>query len=93
MSNKIILKKSSVPSKIPQVADLEYGELAINYADGKLFYKNASNEVASFEQTAFITNLLVQLRDTTNVVVDVINGELGVVARTGIVGVYIGVSA
>jgi hypothetical protein len=27
---------------------LEYGELAINYADGKLFYKNSSNNVVEF---------------------------------------------
>lgn len=48
MTNKIILKKSAVPSKVPLSADLEYGELAINYADGVLYYKNTSNIVSSF---------------------------------------------
>lgn len=42
---KIIHKKSSVPGKTPVAGDLDYGELAINYADGKLFYKDASNAI------------------------------------------------
>lgn len=45
MSNKIILKKSSVAGKIPTVNDLEYGELALNYTDGKLWYKDNTNTV------------------------------------------------
>ena len=41
MSNTVIaLKKSDVPYATP--ASLANGELAINYADGKLFYKNAA---------------------------------------------------
>jgi hypothetical protein len=48
MSNKIILKKSSVVAKVPLTSDLEYGELALNYADGKLYFKNSSNVVNSF---------------------------------------------
>lgn len=41
MANKIILKKSSVVSKVPTTSDLDFGELAVNYADGKLYYKKA----------------------------------------------------
>jgi hypothetical protein len=48
MSNKIILKKSSVAAKVPLTTDLVYGELALNYADGKLYFKTATNEVQSF---------------------------------------------
>jgi hypothetical protein len=48
MSNKIILKKSSVVSKVPTAQDLEYGEVAINYADGKLYYKDNNNQIQSF---------------------------------------------
>lgn len=47
MSSKIILKKSSVASKVPLATDLDYGELALNYADGKIYYKNAANNIAS----------------------------------------------
>jgi len=40
MSTKIILKKSDVPASQPLTSDLEFGELAINYDDGILYYKN-----------------------------------------------------
>lgn len=45
---KIQLKKSNVAGKEPAVGDLDYGELALNYADGKLFYKNSSNLIKLF---------------------------------------------
>lgn len=49
MSNAAIkLKKSSISGKAPDSSDLLYGELAINYADGRLFYKNSSNIVKNF---------------------------------------------
>jgi hypothetical protein len=51
MSNKIILKKSSVLNKVPLDTDIVYGELALNYADGKLYYKNANNEIDYFSST------------------------------------------
>jgi len=43
--SKIIFKKSSVVNKVPQPADLEYGEVALNYADGKLYYKTSTNTI------------------------------------------------
>jgi len=51
MTNKVLIKKSSVTSKIPTTADLDYGELAINYTDEKLYFKNTSNEIKSFNVT------------------------------------------
>lgn len=48
MASRIKLKKSSVPGKVPLATDLEYGELAINYADGRLYYKSAENEIKWF---------------------------------------------
>lgn len=47
MANKIVLKKSSVVGRVPEPSDLDYGELALNYADGRLYYKNTNNAVAS----------------------------------------------
>lgn len=47
MANKIILKKSSVAAKVPLTTDLTYGELALNYADGALYYKNASGTISN----------------------------------------------
>lgn len=52
MANKIVLKKSSVASKVPTTSDLDYGEVALNYADGKLYYKTASNSIESFNAGA-----------------------------------------
>lgn len=46
MANVIKLKRSGTGSNIP--TSLEHGELAINYADGKLYYKNSSNNVVEF---------------------------------------------
>jgi hypothetical protein len=43
--SKIILKKSSVASKVPLVGDLDYGELALNYTDGLLYYKDSGNVI------------------------------------------------
>ena len=42
MASKIVLKKSSVAAKVPLTTDLDYGELALNYQDGILYYKNAA---------------------------------------------------
>lgn len=53
MANKVLLKKSSTAAKVPTTSDLDYGELALNYADGKLYYKNSSNVVQSFGSTSF----------------------------------------
>lgn len=48
MPNKILLKKSSVASKVPLITDLDFGELALNYADGKLYYKKSDGTIDSF---------------------------------------------
>lgn len=48
MASKVLLKKSSVVAKAPLVTDLDYGELAINYADEKLYFKNAANQIKAF---------------------------------------------
>jgi hypothetical protein len=55
MSNTSIqLKKSGQTGNTP--SNLEYGEVAINYADGKLYYKNASNGISYIRnQTTFDT--------------------------------------
>lgn len=55
MSNNIILKKSSVGDKVPLASDLEHGELALNFADGNLFFKNSSNTVATLASTKFVS--------------------------------------
>lgn len=54
MSNKITIKRSAVPGKIPLPGDLEFGEFAINYADGNLFFKTSSNTIATLASTQFV---------------------------------------
>jgi hypothetical protein len=59
MANKVLLKKSSVGARVPLVGDLDYGELALNYADGKLYYKTSANAIdlyPSATATSTLTN-------------------------------------
>ncbi len=46
-NTKIRLKSSGVTGNIP--SSLQFGELALNYADGKLFFKRANNQISSFD--------------------------------------------
>ena len=46
MANVIKLKNSGTANSAP--TSLEAGELAINYADGKIYYKNSSNVIVEF---------------------------------------------
>lgn len=61
MSNKsslIKIKNSSVPDKVPQVSDLAFGELAINFNDGKLYFKNSANEIDFFAADATVASVV-----------------------------------
>jgi sulfur carrier protein ThiS len=58
MATNIKLKKSSISGRIPTTSDLDYGEIAINYTDGKLYYKNSSNQIKSFIDSAAVANLI-----------------------------------
>jgi hypothetical protein len=41
------LKRSNVVGRIPQPEDLEHGEIALNYADGVIYFKNPQNTISS----------------------------------------------
>lgn len=47
--------RSSVPGKAPTADQLEYGELAINFADEKLYFKNTSNNIVSIGTSATLS--------------------------------------
>lgn len=51
MANKIILKKSSIAARVPTTDDLAYGELALNYTDGKLYYKKSDNSIQAINNS------------------------------------------
>lgn len=87
MSNKIVLKKSSVTSKVPLTTDLDYGELALNYTDGKLYYKTSTNTIQSFSAASgaagnSFTNIAVSGQPT--IVADSTTDTLTLVAGTNI---------
>ena len=64
LSSKIILKKSSVQDKIPQASDLEFGELALNFADGRIYYKDSSDDIRHFEEVNSFRNIEVSGQTT-----------------------------
>jgi len=45
MANTIQLKRSNVASRVPTSSDLSTGELALNMADSKLYFKDPSGTV------------------------------------------------
>ena len=47
--------RSSVPGKAPTADQLDYGELAINFADEKLYFKNTSNNIVSIGTSATLS--------------------------------------
>lgn len=53
----ITLKKSSVAAKAPLATDLAFGELALNYADGKLYYLKSDGTTIDFFQAGSSFNL------------------------------------
>src|SRR6056300_422958 len=46
MSNTIILKKSGVLGKAPITSNLQLGEIALNYKDGYIFYRDDESSPA-----------------------------------------------
>jgi len=44
---KVQIRRSNITGKVPTPADLEDGELALNTADGVLYYKNSQGAITS----------------------------------------------
>ena len=53
MTNTVLIKRSSTANAVPVAGNLVAGELAINYTDGNLFYKNAGNVVTVIASNQF----------------------------------------
>ena len=64
MANKLIHKRSSVITdnnpKLPQPDSLEYGEIAINYADGyeTITFKNTENEIVEVRTKEYFDKII-----------------------------------
>ena len=52
MANQIQIIRSGTAGAQPNASELELGELALNYADGKLFYKDDSNNIQVLNDTS-----------------------------------------
>ena len=55
MSNTILIKRSGTANSVPVAGNLVLGELAINYADGNLFYKDSTNAVKVIASNQFLS--------------------------------------
>ena len=53
MSNTILIKRSGTASAVPASGNLALGELAINYTDGNLFYKDNTNAIKIIASNQF----------------------------------------
>ncbi len=65
MPNNILIKKSSVAARVPTTADLDYGELALDYADGAVYYKTSGNVIARLNPSETDTLATVTTRGAT----------------------------
>lgn len=45
MANRVIIKRSNQTGQIPDYVTLAYGELALNYTDGGLYYRDNNDEI------------------------------------------------
>jgi hypothetical protein len=54
--SKIILTKTAQEAEKPNAADLDYGELAINYRDGSLYFKNNDDQIQLIASEVAIKN-------------------------------------
>jgi hypothetical protein len=61
MANTVKIKNSGNANSVPN--SLEYGELAINYNDGVLYYKTSSNAIVSFDLTTSMGDLELDVTD------------------------------
>lgn len=55
MTNTVLIKRSSTPGAVPSSGVLTAGELAINYADGKLYYLGSGGAVTQIAGNSSMT--------------------------------------
>jgi hypothetical protein len=55
MSNTILIKRSGTANAVPSSGNLSLGELAINYQDGNLFYKDSGGTVQTIASKQFVS--------------------------------------
>jgi cytoskeletal protein CcmA (bactofilin family) len=94
MPTTVKIRRSGTASATPSA--LEHGEIAINYADGKMFWKNASNVITSFTfQSYALASHSHAASDITSGTLDAARLPLATTGAAGavIVGTGLGVSS
>jgi hypothetical protein len=74
MTNIVLIKRSATANTVPTAGQLANGEIAINYADGNLFFKDAGGSVQTLASKKFVSV-------TGNITGG--NVETGIVSATG----------
>ena len=77
MSNTILIKRSGTANAVPLAGNLALGELAINYTDGNLFYKDSTSVVRLLVSNQFVSV-------TGNVTAGNVNGGANVNATSSL---------
>lgn len=78
---KLILKRSDQTGVVPNPSDLEFGELALNYHDGKLFYK--SDDLTVKNLAALVNDTFTASGNTVGVASANIANGLYAISTTG----------
>ena len=74
MTNIVLIKRSATANTVPTAGQLANGEIAINYADGNLFFKDSGGSVQTLASKKFVSV-------TGNITGG--NVETGIVSATG----------
>ena len=85
MTNTVLIKRSGTANSVPVAGNLSLGELAINYADGNLFYKNSSGAVTVIASNKFssVTGNVTANNGMFTTIVNVASHTGAVVSVTG----------
>ena len=66
MATQIQLTRSGTAAAIPAAAEMELGEVALNYADGKLFFKNLAGQIEQLNSTYNNSGKTIFVNDVTD---------------------------
>jgi hypothetical protein len=55
MTNTVLIKRSAIANAVPTGGQLANGEIAINYADGNLFFKDSGGSVQTIASKKFVS--------------------------------------
>lgn len=92
MAQSIILKRSSLPGKVPDTGSINLGEVAINTHDGKVYFKKSGSaeSVETIVTTNSITTGSIQISNTGSFGEVVITHDLNVSGSSYIKGDIVG---